>query len=213
LRASSGLTVALALAMAVVAATKASAHRTEDYLQAVRIGLQPDRVLITLDLSPGSAVAGTFIATLDRNHDGWLSPEEQSGYVQQVMGALEVDFDERPLQPRVLSGTFPELRAFRSGEGAIRLEIQASLPGASAGSHRLFFKNAHLAGHSAYLANALVPESDRVAVTAQRRDRDQSELTIEYTVYANATGAALAWALGSLAAAFVMVGSRWARAI
>ena len=53
----------------------------------------------------------------------------------------------------------------------------------SAGSHRLLFRNAHLAGHSAYLANALVPESARVAVTAQRRDRDQSELTIEYTLH------------------------------
>jgi len=82
-----------------------------------------------------------------------------------------------------------------------------------AGSHRLFFKNTHLADHSAYLANALVPESARVTVTAQRRDRDQSQLTIEYTVGADSTGAGLAWVLGSLAAAFLMVRSRWGRAI
>jgi len=51
-----------------------------------------------------------------------------------------------------------------------------------------------------------------VTVTAQRRDRDQRELTIEYTVGADATGAGLAWVLGSLAAASLMVRSRWARA-
>jgi hypothetical protein len=199
--------------MAVVAATDVFAHRTEDYLQAVRIGLEPDRVLITLDLSPGIAVAETFIATLDLDHDGLLSTEEQRGYVQEVMGALDVESDERPLPPRVLTWNLPDLSAFRRGEGAMRLEIEATLPSASAGSHRLFFRNAHLAGHSAYLANALVPESARVAVTAQRREPDQSELTIEYTVQADSTGAALAWVLGSLAAAFVMVGSRWARTI
>jgi hypothetical protein len=43
-----------------------------------------------------------------------------------------------------------------------------------------------------------------VAVTAQRRNRDQSELTIEYTAHGDST-AMLAWVLGSLAAAFVMV--------
>ena len=71
----------------------------------------------------------------------------------------------------------------------------------AAGSHRLLFRNAHLAGHSAYLANALVPESARVAVTAQRRDRDQSELTIEYMVRGRGAAATLAWVLRSLTAA------------
>ena len=33
-----------------------------------------------------------------------------------------------------------------------------------------------------YLVNALVPASDRVAVVAQRRDVDQRDVTIEYTL-------------------------------
>ena len=82
----------------------------------------------------------------------------------------------------MVSSSFPDLSALRRGEGTIRLKIQATLPRVSAGPHRLLFRNAHLAGHSAYLANALVPESPRVTVTAQRRDPDQSELTIEYTL-------------------------------
>jgi len=145
----------------------------------VRIGVEPDRVLIALDLTPGMAVAESFIATLDHDRDGFLSADEQREFAGRVLGALEIEIDERPLQAQVLSSSFPDLAPLRGGEGAVRLNLQATLPRISAGSHRLFFKNAHLESQSAYLANALVPESARVSVNAQRRDRDQSELTIE----------------------------------
>jgi len=172
----------LALTITLTASTDLSAHRCEDYLQAARIGLEPDRVLITLDLTPGIAVAEAFIAALDHDRDGSLSGEEQRGYAGQVVSALEIEIDKRPLRPTLLSWRFSELSTFRRGEGTIRLRVQAPLPGVSAGSHQLRFRNEHLSGHSAYLANALVPVSARVIVTAQRRDRDQRELTIEYTL-------------------------------
>lgn len=203
MRGSSGYTLVLALILTLVAGKEASAHRTEDYLQAARIGLEPDRVLITLDLTPGLDVAESFIAALDGDRDGSLSAEEERGYATQVVSALEVESDAGPLRPRVRSWSFPELAAFRRGEGSIRLELEAALPDGSAGAHRLLFRNAHLAGHSAYLANALVPESARVAVKSQRRDWDQSALTIEYTVQADSTDATLAGVLGSLVTVFL----------
>src|SRR5688572_13269857 len=168
LRANNGLAAVLALVLALVAGPDASAHRAEDYLQAARIGLEPDDVVITLDLTPGVAVAESFIAAVDHDRDGALSPDEKRRYAGQVVSALKIEIDERPLQPRVVSVSVPEPSAFRLGEGTVRLTIQATLPRVSAGSHRLLFRNAHLAGHSAYLANALVPESALVAVTAQR---------------------------------------------
>lgn len=205
LRASNGLTIVLALTTTLVVSTDVSAHRREDYLQAARIDLAPDSVLITLDLTPGIAVAESFLSALDHDGDGALSRDEQRGYAGLVVSALEVAIDERPLQPRLVSWNFPELSAFRRGEGTIRLKIHATLPGVGAGPHRLFFRNTHMAHHSAYLANALVPESGRVTVTAQRRDADQSELTIEYMVRADSAGAAFAWILGSLSVALLMV--------
>ena len=201
MRASNGLTVVLALTTTLVAGTDVSAHRTEDYLQAARIGVEPDSVWITLDLTPGIAEAESFLATLDHDRDGSLSAEEQRGYAEQVVSALAVEIDGRRLEPSVRSTRFPEPSALRRGEGTIRLSIQATLPEVPDGPHQLLFRNAHLAGHSAYLANALVPESARVAVTAQRRDRDQSELTIEYTLD-GASASALARVLSRLATAF-----------
>jgi hypothetical protein len=186
LRASNGLAVVLALTITLVAAADVSAHRSEDYLQAARVDLQPDRVLITLDLTPGIAVAESFMAAVDHDRDGSLSTDEQRKYATQAVRSLEVEIDGRPLQPRVISWSFPDPSAFRRGEGTIRLKVQATLPSMSPGSHQLLFRNRHLAGHSAYLANALVPDSARVTVTAQRRDTDQSQLTIEYRVYAEA---------------------------
>jgi len=201
MRAHSGLHVVLALAMTVVAGTEASAHRTEDYLQAARIGVEPDRIQITLDLTPGTAVAESFIAAIDRDGDGSLSAAEQRTYARQMVSALQVELDGRSLHTNVRASCFPEAAAVRRGEGSVRLDVEATVPDLSPGSHRLLFRNAHLAGHSAYLANALVPESDRVAVTAQRRDRDQSELTIEYTVPGGSAAASLAGILSRLTAA------------
>ena len=93
----------------------------------------------------------------------------------------------------------------RRGEGTIRLHSTATLPRLSAGLHQLLFRNSHHPDRSVYLANALVPESDDVAVTAQRRDGDQTELTIDYVLRAAPATSTAAWLLGSIAAAMVVV--------
>ena len=67
----------LALAIVIVSAISLSAHRMDEYLQAARIAIDPDRVEIELDLTPGIALAESILADIDRNHDGLLSAEEQ----------------------------------------------------------------------------------------------------------------------------------------
>ena len=201
MRGRSGLAIGAALALTLLATADVFAHRTEDYLQAARIGVEPDRIQITFDLTPGTAVAESFLAAIDRDGDGSLSAAEQREYARQMVSAWQLDLDGRSLPTRVRASSFPDATAVRRGEGTIRLDVEATVPDLSPGSHRLLFRNAHLAGHSAYLANALVPESDRVAVTAQRRDRDQSELIIEYTMPGGSAAASLAGILSRLTAA------------
>ena len=70
----------LALTLAVAGSAELSAHRTDEYLQAARLAIDPARVQIELDLTPGIALADTIVADIDRNHDGSLSADEQRAY-------------------------------------------------------------------------------------------------------------------------------------
>jgi len=84
----------------------------------------------------------------------------------------------------------------RSGDAAITLRLESDPQPISRGPHRLHFRNDNETEGSVYLANALVPESDRIAVTGQRRDVDQRELTVELNVgAARPSNTAWAWLL------------------
>lgn len=161
--------------------------------------------MIDLDLTPGIAVAQSIIVTIDRDGDGTISSDEQQAYADAVMRALEIRLDGKALPLGLISSTFPDLSAFCRGEGIIWLQIGAAHPGLSPGAHQLFFRNAHRGSQSVYLANALVPESPRVAVAGQRRDEHQRELTIDYSVRAESAGSARAWILVIPASAGLMM--------
>ncbi len=194
----------LVLALAVVGDAQVSAHRMDEYLQAARLAINPGRVQIELDLTPGIALAEAIFADIDRNRDGSLSAEEQRAYGSLVLSALRLEVDGTPVRAQLAATSFPDAEAMRRGEGTIRLQLAAQLPRLSSGFHHLLFRNRHHPDRSVYLANALVPESDRVAVTGQRRDGDQTELTIDYVLRAAPAGSTAAWLLGSIAAATVL---------
>jgi hypothetical protein len=209
MRVSNALTHGLALTMTLAAAGGASAHRRDEHLQAARIALQPDGVQVELDLTPGIDVAESTIAAIDRDRDGSLSADEGREYAALVMGALTLTLDGARLPLRLEASTVPHVEAVRRGEGTIRLQARASLSAIAPGPHQLEFRNTHLTGRSAYLANALVPDSPRISITAQRRDRDQTELTVAYAVRPAASVATSVWLLVALTvAAFLGVRHR-----
>jgi hypothetical protein len=156
-----------------------------------------------LDLTPGMALAEAIINDIDRNRDGMLSFDEQRVYSTTVLGAIDVTADGKPLLLKAGTFSFPDSEAIRRGEGTIRIRSDATLPALSAGDHRVSFHNKHHPEGTVYLANALVPASDRVAITAQRRAKDQSELLIEYAVQARSTSTNV-WLLGSIALPIVL---------
>jgi len=190
--------------MAAVAVAGVSAHRLDEYLQAARLGIDPGAVRIELDLTPGITVAGAIIADIDRNRDGSLSADEQRAYGALVVSALMLEVDGTPVRAQLGDASFPVPEVMRRGEGTIRIQSAATLPGLSVGSHQLLFRNNHHPDRSVYLANALVPDGDEVAVTAQRRDGDQTELTIDYVLRAASGTSTTAWLLGGIAAAMVL---------
>lgn len=158
------------------------AHRTDEYLQAARIAIEPDRVDIELDMTAGMSVAKAVLAEVDRNGDGTLSAEERGAYGRRVLSALEFKIDGMPLSVQPGAETFATPAAVMRGEGTFRMHFSATLPHLATGSHELLFRNRHRPAHSVYLANALVPETDRIAITTQRRTADQSEITIAFVL-------------------------------
>lgn len=166
--------------LAIVAGASLSAHRTDEYLQAARLAIDPDRVQIELDLTPGIAVAGDVLAGLDTDRDGSISPAEARTYLGRVLSGITLELDGAPLAVQVTGSTFPAVDAVRGGEGTIRIGLSAATSRLDAGVHHLRYGNAHRRDIGVYLANALVPASDRVAITDQQRDVDQHDLRVEY---------------------------------
>ncbi len=204
-------------AILLTTAVGVSAHRRDEYLQAARIGIAPGRVELQLDLTPGIAVADAIIAEIDRNRDGVLTADEQQAYVARVLSAIELDIDGLPIllqqQPPPAASSFPDVDAFRRGEGTIALQVHAMLPSLSAGAHQLAYHNTHRRDVSVYLANALMPDSDRVSIRAQQRDVDQRELTIDYILRdgGGLNTSAHMWLLGSVAGAVMWAGVLYRR--
>jgi len=191
-------TLGPALVVAFALTVGVSAHRLDECLQAARIAVEPDHLVLELDLTPGVAVAETLIREIDRDGDGAISAAEQNAYVPGVWGSVELAVDGRRLDITNVSASFPETAALRRGEGTITMRSEVRLGTLSGGEHRVQFRNHYRSDVSVYLANALVPVSDRVAVTAQHRAADQRDLTIEYELENDRSQPLATWVLGAL---------------
>ena len=119
--------------------------------------------------------------------------------------------DGTPLRVELVDSRFPGIEAVRNGEGAIRIELAAAIGTVSAGPHRLLYRNTHRPDIGVYLANVLVPASDRVAVTGQRRDVDQRQLIVDYVLGVDPAASARGWFLPSIAGLLLVLAALWWR--
>jgi hypothetical protein len=194
LRASRRTAFLLLAALSVASGVAVSAHRRDEYLHAARIAVEPGRVTLEMQLTPGIAVADGIIGDIDGDRDGVLSPFEQRAYAQLVLSRVALHVDEaQPLRLTLMDSRFPAVAAMRTGDASIALRVEAAMPPLTAGAHRLLFRNGNEGEGTVYLANALVPETDRVAVTGQQRRFDQSELIIAFEVRETVSGRRWAW--------------------
>jgi hypothetical protein len=170
------------LAAVIIAAAPISAHRLDEYLQAARLDIDQSRVELFLDLTPGVAVAERVLSDIDVNANRSISAVEAHDYVERVLGAIAVDVDGTPVRLVRLDHDCPAVNAMLQGVGTLHVRAAAALPRQTEGLHHLRYRNANRPDIGVYLANALVPASDRVAVTGQRRTPNQQELIVDYTV-------------------------------
>jgi hypothetical protein len=160
---------------------KVSAHRLDEYLQATRISLEPDRVRVEINLTPGAEVADSIFDMIDLDRNGDVSAAEEAAYAQHFIDGLSLHVDDRAFPLTVGEYRFPSLAEMRRGEGIIRLHAMAATR-AESRRHQLRFANSHRPDIGVYLVNALIPTDKRIGITGQSRDMLQREFSLEYTM-------------------------------
>ena len=168
-------------AFALAWAASAEAHQLDEYLQASRLDVSRNRVVVELTLTPGALIANQLLSSIGVNDRHAIASEDMSRYAQRVLDDLRLSIDGRPYRltaTRVVAASWDE---FVDGMGSIRLEAVTDDVRINGGSHHIVFKNSHAPVPSAYLVNALKPAHD-VTITAQRRDRLQHRLELDVEI-------------------------------
>jgi len=159
----------------------ASAHRIDEYLQAARLAIAPDRITLEMDLTPGVDVAPLIFALINTNHDGMISQAEGRAYTNQLIKEIVLDLDGHRQRLSLVRAQFPSFREMNEGVGTIRIEAVA-VCASGPGQHVLSYQNNHRNDISVYLVNALLPASRNIEITAQRRDPLQRGIQLAFTV-------------------------------
>jgi len=166
----------------VVLATNAFAHRLDEYLQATRVSVATNRIDVSIDLTPGVAVADRVLAVIDKDGDGRFSQDERAAYARGVLKDIRVGLDEKVLALTVTESSFPSVLEIKGGVGVIRIKAIAPVAPLSVGSHTLSLTNAHLPAISVYLVNALVSKDPKIKTNKQTRDELQRDYRLEFEV-------------------------------
>jgi hypothetical protein len=168
--------------LSLAACFSVSAHRMDEYLQALLVGIGPDSVTLDLALTPGSGMAGPVVRLIDSDGDLRISGAEGAAYARSLTGDLDLELDGRHVPLPQPEARFADVEGMRDGTGTSRMIWNVVGPAFKPGEHRLTLRNRHLAGASVYLANALQPESPLVSIQGQLRNTNQSELTVRFEV-------------------------------
>jgi hypothetical protein len=193
-------------ALALTWAASVEAHQLDEYLQASRLDVSRDRIVVELTLTPGTLIAPRLLTSIGGDRLHTISSEDLTRYAQQVLDDLRLSIDGRTCHltaTRVVASLWDELA---DGTGSIRLEAVTDAARITGGSHRIAYENSHAPVPSVYLVNALKPGRD-VRIAAQRRDRLQHQIELDVEVDTLRGGAIEAAAGAGLIALLIAI--RW----
>lgn len=172
----------VAIAAVLAFSVSAPAHRLDEYLQATRIAVTIHRIDLTIDLTPGVAIAEELLPSIDPVGGARIDSHQGERYAQRVLQDLELELDGKRQPIRLIRATFPARADMEAGEGTIHLQSVAKIATLKPGHHELLFRNDHLPKISVYLVNALVPENKAIQITRQIRDELQKEYRLSFEV-------------------------------
>jgi len=174
------------VALVVAIALPAEAHRLDECLQATRLAVRTNRVDLSIDVTPGVAIADQFRSIVDSDQDGRFSTGETETYALRVLEKSPVELDGRPLKVELMEVTFPSTREMKTGQGVIRIRAMAMFATLSAGPHQLHLRNNHLPNISIYLVNAMKPDDGAIEIRRQSRNWYQTQYGLEFEVLPSA---------------------------
>ena len=193
-------------AVAFLAVRSVGAHAPDEYVQALKVAVSPERIVLQIGLTPGTEVAPEVIPTIDSDGDGRISPLEAERYGRLVLGSVSVSVDGSTPAVTLTRVDAPTVGALAAGNGTIHVEGALDVVGAP-GRHELVVRNAHAPERSVYLANALLPERADVRIVRQRRDPRQQVFHLDYEVESVAASN-LMWGLCGAAVLLAPLGWR-----
>jgi len=121
-------------------ATEAWAHRLDEYLQATRVSVATNRIELSIDLTPGVAIADQLLVVIDQDRDGRVSAEEGVAYALGVLKDIRIGLDEKALTLSLVDVSFPALDKVSGGLGVIRIKASAPVE-LGVGRHALRLQN------------------------------------------------------------------------
>jgi len=184
------------------------AHRLDEYLQATLVVIEPERVRLQINLTPGVAVSEQVLSLIDRDRDGVISTNEAAAYAELLKRDLIVRLDKRELDLKFSNSYFPQVDELRTGLGFMQVEFSATLRRFPAGTHSLTVENRHLTKVSVFLINAAKPSAS-IQITKQIRNENQSNGEIEFTYQPpNTFNAMVIFAFLLILVVSVSIGSR-----
>jgi hypothetical protein len=155
----------------------------DEYLQAARLSLGEDGIVVRLDLTPGIDIAPMVFSLINTNRDGRISGAEGRAYANQVLKEIVLEVDGKRQHLDLVSSAVPTFQEMSAGTGVIHIEARA-VWAAATGRHSLSYRNNHRPDLGVYLVNALVPASRKFEITAQHHDWLQREFRLDFTVRA-----------------------------
>jgi hypothetical protein len=180
-------------AVLLLCSISASAHRIDEYLQAIILSLESNQVHASMRLIPGVMVASSVIAMIDANHDEIFSRNEKRAYADRVLGDLSFSVDGEAVKPQLDSWTIPDASQLRDGLGEIHLEYHVDLPPSTVANRTLVLANRHLNESSVYLMNVEVPQERTLRIVDQKRNPRQSVYELDYQQAGTAARRSNSW--------------------
>ncbi len=155
----------------------AAAHPMDSLNQAAYITLQPQKVSIELDFTPGELVAAQFVQEFDGKS---LNLETLQKFTQKLLKREHFRLDEKEIDLKLefAQSQIPDLALLKSGGAQLQLLLIGDLPNVS-GKHQFVFENKYQPVKSAYAANVFV-ESKDVQIIQQSRDSNLQVFRVDF---------------------------------